>query len=261
MVCSEGVTVVSPIRIVRPDSFPEGIASKPLPKLPISVGTQTLPEGAPPGSDDLPSKDTYETRLRVAQYSLETMLQESTTPHTANSEYYWTTSSDDETMSTGSYSDSESDDTPPRSAYIAHSHKPVYIPKKAGKRKPRIPLMLDTTWDRDASSYGSHEIPNAGLSSDSSRLSQWAYQSSSLSPQTPAEYLDERQVWVRTMSAPNLTIPLNDYKDMQRLSIPSMGCNVGSSLVDIYKRNNISRHTHVRAVSWRSRFDETNSHL
>lgn len=246
-----------PIRIVRPHSFPEGVPSKPLPKLPVSVSTQTsdISEERSTAAESNRA-NTYESRLLVAQRSLESILQEPSVQQNNPSDYYYSTSSDDETISTGSYSDSDVDDTPARQAYIARQRRPKFIAQTSSKRKPKIPLTLNTSWDMyENSSYDSHELHNAGLTSDSSRISQWAYQSSVLSPQTPAEFLDDQQLWVRTMSAPNLTMPSDMHTDMKRLSIPSMGYDVESALVDIYKRNNISRRTHVRAVAWRSCFD------
>jgi len=212
---------------------------------------------------------SHEDRLLAVSQDLETLLADpsiSNDPH----HYYYTTSSDDETMSIESMTDSDSDDSEAKQAYVVKACKPTYTFRDAKKlKKPSITLTLNTntTRHRHQNSFDSQETHNAGLTSDSSRLSHWASQYSASSPRTPVEGMDDEQhssFRFRTMSAPSLRISTDMPIDMtKRLSTHSLYNieEIATSNEDFKPYSNISRRKHIRAIPWRSGFDETTDEI
>ncbi|KAH8553354.1 hypothetical protein BGW37DRAFT_258432 [Umbelopsis sp. PMI_123] len=202
----------------------------------------------------------HEERLLKISQDLETLLADSVQSNDPH-HYYSSTSSDDETTSSGSMFDSDIDETPPKLAYVLHVCKPVYTLRHT-KKKPSINLTLKTTRHRYQNSFDSEETHNAGLTSDSSRLSHWASQPSVMSPRTPGEDSDEQHLMLRTMSAPNLGLPLDMQLQLKRLSIQTWYDSEESSLGDTYwPSGKIARRKHIRAIPWRSGFDEAHDDM
>jgi hypothetical protein len=266
---SDAIVVDIPVRIVRPYSFPEGMLSKRLPEPPVSIGTQTTEMEESEDSISGTNEISHEDRLLAVSQDLETLLADpsiSNDPH----HYYYTTSSDDETMSVESTIDSDSDDSEAKQAYVVHACKPTYTFRHAKKlKKPSITLTLNTntTRHRHQNSFDSQETHNAGLTSDSSRLSHWASQYSASSPRTPVEGMDDEQhssFRFRTMSAPSLRISTDMPIDMtKRLSTHSLYNieELATSNEDFKPYANISRRKHIRAIPWRSGVDETTDEI
>ncbi|KAI9290216.1 hypothetical protein BC943DRAFT_9264 [Umbelopsis sp. AD052] len=265
---SDSIVVDVPVRIVRPYSFPEGTLSKRLPEPPISVGTQTIEMEKSERSDSVTDITSHEDRLLAISQDLETLLADSTISNDPQL-YYYTTSSDDETMSIESMSDSGSDDSETKQAYYVRAYQPTYTFRGISKpRKPSAHLTLDTTGHRYQSSYDSQETHNAGLTSDSSRFSHWPSQYSASSPRTPVGEIGDEQHSLfrfRTMSAPSLSlladeIPIETTKRLSNHSLYHNG-DYTTSNDDIKPYGHISRRKHIRAIPWRSGFDETTDEI
>ncbi|KAI8582768.1 hypothetical protein K450DRAFT_226822 [Umbelopsis ramanniana AG] len=265
---SDPIGLDIPVRIVRPYSFPEGTVSKRLPEPPVSVGTQTKEMEKSEQMDNVTNVISHEDRLLAISQDLETLLADSTISNDPQL-YYYTSSSDDETMSIESMSDSASDESETKQAYFVRACQPTYSFRGTSKsRKPSVQLTLNTTGHRYQDSFDSQETHNAGLTSDSSRFSHWASQYSASSPRTPIGETDDEQHSLfrfRTMSAPSLRlladdIPMDTTKRLSNHSLYNSG-DFTTSNDDIKPYSHISRRKHIRAIPWRSGFDETTDEI
>lgn len=250
--------MVSPIRIVRHQSFPDGcFGSTANESIANNIDHQTKAI-SPVNEAVLVSPSNYESKLQLAQAKLENILQHDTLYKARPKHYMSRSTSVSEADTTDSWSDSDNKNST-KLAYVARVCRPTY--RMHPKQKPKqsrepVKLTLDTSLRNYRSSTSSHETGTAELSD--SRFSLMQNTGSLASPHTPVEYLDTHQVWVRTMSAPDLALSPDLNPDIKRLSTPidKVASDIESSLGDAFKRNAISRRTHVKAVSWRSGFDE-----
>jgi hypothetical protein len=256
--CSDPVYVISPIRIVRHQSFPDGCFRLPTTEN-TTVSTDSQTKVASQASEAVlaSASNNYQSKIQLAQAKLESILQHDALYKERPKYIINRSNSDSEGNSTDSLTDSENDNTP-KLAFVARICKPKYRLQRKESKPSRnaVKLTLDTSLSNYRSSTSSHETGTADLSD--SRFSLLQNNDSLASPQTPVEYLDDHQVWVRTMSAPNLTLPPGINPDVKRLSnpMPTVTSDIEASLGDAFKRSAISRRTHVKAVSWRSGFEE-----